>query len=120
MLTVRAPFAGAPPLCTMSLLASGNGIVILHASLPLTLLLLVRHRHVCSKYICVMLTSAQAMPMLVVNMGAEMMFILEQRLKAQSISPDKSGKVGWPQCLSCDIAQCRLTFCMLPYPAGAE
>uniref|UniRef100_A0A7S0S0V4 Protein OSCP1 n=1 Tax=Chlamydomonas leiostraca TaxID=1034604 RepID=A0A7S0S0V4_9CHLO len=37
--------------------------------------------------------SLLAMPMIVVNLGCEMMFILEQRLKAQNIPPDKSGKV---------------------------
>ena len=33
------------------------------------------------------------MPMLIINMGGEMMYILEQRLRAQSIPPDKSSKV---------------------------
>jgi hypothetical protein len=34
-----------------------------------------------------------AMPFLVVNYGAEMIFILDQRLQAQNISPEKSSKV---------------------------
>jgi hypothetical protein len=34
-----------------------------------------------------------AMPMLVINMGAEMVYVLDQRLKAQSIPRDKSSKV---------------------------
>lgn len=33
-----------------------------------------------------------AMPLVVLNMGAEMVYILEQRLHAQSIAPDKSRK----------------------------
>ena len=33
------------------------------------------------------------MPMLIINMGGEMMYILEQRLRAQAIPPDKSSKV---------------------------
>lgn len=33
------------------------------------------------------------MPLIVVNMGAEMLYILEQRLKAQNIPADKSCKV---------------------------
>lgn len=31
-----------------------------------------------------------AMPVLVVNLGVEMIYVLEQRLRAQSISEDKS------------------------------
>ncbi|KAJ0395029.1 hypothetical protein P43SY_003242 [Pythium insidiosum] len=34
-----------------------------------------------------------AMPMLIINMGAEMIYVLDQRLKAQSIPRDKSSKV---------------------------
>mmetsp|Transcript_7727 Transcript_7727/g.12356 ORF Transcript_7727/g.12356 Transcript_7727/m.12356 type:complete len:402 (+) Transcript_7727:65-1270(+) len=34
-----------------------------------------------------------AMPMLIVNLGGEMMYILEQRLRAQAIPPEKSKKV---------------------------
>ncbi|KAA0156018.1 hypothetical protein FNF27_00302 [Cafeteria roenbergensis] len=34
-----------------------------------------------------------AMPLLVANMGGEMIYILEQRLRAQSISPSKASKV---------------------------
>lgn len=37
--------------------------------------------------------SQLAMPLLVVNMGCEMVYILEQRLKAQNIAPDKACKV---------------------------
>lgn len=33
-----------------------------------------------------------AMPLIVINMGGEMTYILEQRLRAQKISPDKSTK----------------------------
>ena len=33
-----------------------------------------------------------AMPMLVINMGGEMVYILEQRLRAQNIPKDKSSK----------------------------
>lgn len=33
-----------------------------------------------------------AMPLLVANMGGEMIYILEQRLRAQSISPSKASK----------------------------
>lgn len=32
------------------------------------------------------------MPLLVINMGGEMMYILEQRLQAQSIPVDKSAR----------------------------
>lgn len=32
------------------------------------------------------------MPMLIVNMGAEMIYVLDQRLKAQNIPHDKSTK----------------------------
>ena len=32
------------------------------------------------------------MPLLVVNLGAEMVYILEQRLRAQKIAKDKSSK----------------------------
>ena len=34
-----------------------------------------------------------AMPFLIVNYGSEMIFILDQRLQAQSVTPEKSGKV---------------------------
>uniref|UniRef100_K3WWX1 Protein OSCP1 n=1 Tax=Globisporangium ultimum (strain ATCC 200006 / CBS 805.95 / DAOM BR144) TaxID=431595 RepID=K3WWX1_GLOUD len=37
--------------------------------------------------------SLMTMPMLIVNMGAEMIYVLDQRLKAQSIPRDKSSKV---------------------------
>lgn len=37
--------------------------------------------------------SQLTMPLLVVNLGAEMVYILEQRLKAQNIPADKSCKV---------------------------
>ena len=33
------------------------------------------------------------LPVVVCNLGSEMLYILEQRLRAQSISPDKSVKV---------------------------
>lgn len=36
--------------------------------------------------------SLLAMPMLVINMGGEMVYILEQRLRAQNIPTDKSRK----------------------------
>jgi hypothetical protein len=41
-----------------------------------------------------------AMPILVVNLGVEMIYVLEQRLRAQSISVEKSrqGKFGPPNC----------------------
>ena len=38
--------------------------------------------------------SLLAMPMLVINMGGEMVYILEQRLRAQNIPGDKSRKGG--------------------------
>ena len=37
--------------------------------------------------------SQLAMPLLVVNLGCEMLYILDQRLKAQNIPGDKSCKV---------------------------
>ena len=37
--------------------------------------------------------STLAMPLVLVNLGSEMMYILEQRLKAQSIPTDKAAKV---------------------------
>ena len=37
--------------------------------------------------------SLLAMPTVIVNMGGEMVYILEQRLQAQSIPPEKSRKV---------------------------
>eukprot|EP00644_Phytophthora_capsici_P017920 jgi/Phyca11/20369/fgenesh1_pg.PHYCAscaffold_62_\ len=37
--------------------------------------------------------SLMTMPMLIVNMGAEMIYVLDQRLKAQNIPRDKSSKV---------------------------
>jgi hypothetical protein len=37
--------------------------------------------------------SLLAMPLLVTNLGCEMLYILEQRLKAQNITKDKSSKV---------------------------
>ena len=37
--------------------------------------------------------SLLAMPWLVVNLGTEMIYILDQRLKAQNIPPEKSSKV---------------------------
>lgn len=33
-----------------------------------------------------------ATPFIVVNLGCEMLYVIEQRLKAQEISPDKSEK----------------------------
>lgn len=33
-----------------------------------------------------------AMPLLVINMGGEMVYILQQRLQAQRIAPDKAKK----------------------------
>jgi len=33
------------------------------------------------------------MPLMVINLGGEMMYILEQRLVAQKIQPDKARKV---------------------------
>lgn len=36
----------------------------------------------------------QAFPILYLNMGGELMYIIEQRLQAQEISADKSSK-GW-------------------------
>lgn len=33
-----------------------------------------------------------AMPLIIINMGGEMTYILEQRLRAQKISPEKSTK----------------------------
>jgi hypothetical protein len=38
------------------------------------------------------MASLLAMPSLVVNLGGEMMYILQQRLQAQSIPPEKSKK----------------------------
>lgn len=35
------------------------------------------------------------MPMLIINMGGEMVYILEQRLEAQSVAPEKA-KRGEP------------------------
>ncbi|KAL7685763.1 putative organic solute carrier protein [Plasmopara halstedii] len=40
-----------------------------------------------------MMGSLRTMPMLIVNMGAEMIYVLAQRLKAQNIPRDKSSKV---------------------------
>lgn len=40
-----------------------------------------------------MSASLLAMPMLIINMGGEMLYILEQRLQAQNIATDKSAKV---------------------------
>ncbi|DAZ97620.1 TPA: hypothetical protein N0F65_002239 [Lagenidium giganteum] len=37
--------------------------------------------------------SLMTMPMLIINMGAEMIYVLDQRLKAQNIPRDKSSKV---------------------------
>ncbi len=37
--------------------------------------------------------SLRTMPLLFVNMGGEMCYILDQRLQAQSVKSDKSGKV---------------------------
>lgn len=34
-----------------------------------------------------------ATPLIIINMGGEMLYILDQRLKAQEVSPDKSNKV---------------------------
>lgn len=39
------------------------------------------------------MSSSMAMPLLVVNLGCEMVYILEQRLKAQNIPADKACKV---------------------------
>jgi hypothetical protein len=36
--------------------------------------------------------SLMTMPMLVINMGAEMIYVLDQRLRAQNIPRDKSSK----------------------------
>lgn len=41
--------------------------------------------------------SLLAMPMLVINMGGEMVYILEQRLRAQNIPGDKSRKGSPPR-----------------------
>ena len=38
-----------------------------------------------------------AMPLLVINMGGEMVYILQQRLQAQKIPPEKSEKVSPPK-----------------------
>jgi hypothetical protein len=35
----------------------------------------------------------RAMPFVIVNLGGEMLYILEQRLRAQSIPPEKAVKV---------------------------
>lgn len=35
------------------------------------------------------------MPFLIINLGAEMLYILEQRLQAQSIASEKSKKGVW-------------------------
>jgi len=32
-------------------------------------------------------------PLLIINMGGEMMYILEQRLSAQKVSPEKASKI---------------------------
>lgn len=48
------------------------------------------------------------MPMLVVNMGAEMVYVLDQRLKAQSIPREKSAKGGVYLSLSDSIPHSRL------------
>ena len=42
--------------------------------------------------------SEQAMPILIVNMGGEMLYILEQRLQAQAIVEEKSlrGQIPCP------------------------
>ena len=40
-----------------------------------------------------MAPSMHALPLVICNMGCEMMYILEQRLRAQSIKPDKAVKV---------------------------
>jgi hypothetical protein len=39
------------------------------------------------------MASLMCLPVVVCNLGSEMLYILEQRLRAQSISPDKSVKV---------------------------
>ena len=39
------------------------------------------------------MVSLRAMPLLIINMGGEMVYILEQRLQAQSIPDEKSKKV---------------------------
>ena len=40
-----------------------------------------------------MVQSLYAMPIIVINMGGEMIYILNQRLKAQSVPDDKAEKV---------------------------
>lgn len=37
--------------------------------------------------------SLLCMPLIVTNLGSEMLYILDQRLKAQAIPPDKAAKV---------------------------
>jgi len=36
------------------------------------------------------------MPMLIINMGGEMVYILEQRLTAQAVAPDKAKRGAAP------------------------
>ena len=35
----------------------------------------------------------RTLPLLFINLGGEMMYILDQRLRAQAIEPDKASKV---------------------------
>ena len=42
-----------------------------------------------------------AMPIIVMNMGGEMVYILEQRLRAQSIAEDKAQKGLIHLCVCC-------------------
>lgn len=39
--------------------------------------------------------SAKSLPLIFINMGGEMMYILDQRLKAQSVPTDKTKKGTW-------------------------
>ena len=44
-----------------------------------------------------MASSFFAMPIIVLNMGGEMVYILNQRLQAQSVQDEKAKKVNWPR-----------------------
>uniref|UniRef100_A0AAQ4QDG7 Organic solute carrier partner 1 n=1 Tax=Gasterosteus aculeatus aculeatus TaxID=481459 RepID=A0AAQ4QDG7_GASAC len=39
--------------------------------------------------------SSRTLPLLFINLGGEMLYILDQRLRAQNIPPDKAKKAGW-------------------------
>ena len=63
------------------------------------------------------LGSLLTMPFVIINMGTEMMYILEQRLQAQSIAAEKSRKGEqrcdhatrcWRRCRQIQAAQARL------------